>query len=283
VETSEFGCVSDTVRFNFLQDRTRLNLRYVTTQVENDKNMQIVWSLLEGTNYNNPISLQKWVNSTWQTIQNGANSDTVFIDANLNTENQIYTYRLQGVNRCGVSINSAAHSSILLSGTANNADNSVRLNWTSYQGWNGTNSILRNNDNRGFTLLQNVSIDTTFTAPIGKDGFNQCFRVLARETNGTGLSYSNIVCLDYENQLIIPNIITPNNDAKNETWDMDNRQLYQVEVEIYNRWGKKLYNNSNYQGDWKADNLPSGIYFYRIKYTAKGMTYEKNGYLNVVR
>ena len=30
---------------------------------------------------------------------------------------------------------------------------------------------------------------------------------------------------------------------------------------IYDRWGNEIFSSKNYQNDWKAKNLPNGIYF----------------------
>lgn len=63
----------------------------------------------------------------------------------------------------------------------------------------------------------------------------------------------------------IPNIITPNNDGKNDAWivkDEENPEV--INIEIYNRWGKLVYAQNNYRNQWKADNLSSGVYYYKI-------------------
>jgi gliding motility-associated-like protein len=63
--------------------------------------------------------------------------------------------------------------------------------------------------------------------------------------------------------VFIPNIITPNNDSKNETFTIHTDAT--VDLTIFNRWGKMLFNSKNYQNDWNAGGLPAGVYYYELK------------------
>lgn len=70
---------------------------------------------------------------------------------------------------------------------------------------------------------------------------------------------------------LIPNMITPNFDGKNDLWRLDFIQVFyrQAEIEIFNRWGVKIYRSEGYDNAWdgtyKGDPLPVGVYFYTIK------------------
>ncbi len=71
--------------------------------------------------------------------------------------------------------------------------------------------------------------------------------------------------------LIIPNIITANNDAVNDNWILHNGDVNipQVSIEIYNRWGEVVYQSEDYHGEWQAENIqgqecPAGVYYYRV-------------------
>ncbi|TGE27262.1 DUF7948 domain-containing protein [Hymenobacter metallicola] len=76
-------------------------------------------------------------------------------------------------------------------------------------------------------------------------------------------------------EVFIPNIITPNADQK----DL-NEQFVPVfscqpaSLQIFNRWGAKLYETSTYRNDWRGENLPDGVYYYLLRdqdgRTAKG-------------
>ena len=66
----------------------------------------------------------------------------------------------------------------------------------------------------------------------------------------------------------IPNVITPNNDGTNESLDLAG---FNVEkLEIYNRWGRKVYEKNGYIDEWHGQNMNGGIlpdstYYYIIK------------------
>lgn len=74
----------------------------------------------------------------------------------------------------------------------------------------------------------------------------------------------------------IPNVITPNNDGKNDTFKIG---LDADELKIYTRWGKLLYENKDYNDDW-GNEVEAGTYYYSVKIpTGK----ECKGWVNVIK
>jgi len=79
--------------------------------------------------------------------------------------------------------------------------------------------------------------------------------------------------------LFIPNVFTPNSDGSNDYLkimekvgdnnykDIDLLEVYlSNELLIFDRWGKKVYSQTNYKsGDWDGGNLSDGVYFYIFK------------------
>lgn len=85
------------------------------------------------------------------------------------------------------------------------------------------------------------------------------------------------------NICFIPNVITPNNDVINENLDLTGFGV--DKLEIYNRWGRKVYEKSNYSDEWHGQNmygsiLPDSTYFYII-ILSNGET--KNGWIFLTR
>jgi gliding motility-associated-like protein len=79
----------------------------------------------------------------------------------------------------------------------------------------------------------------------------------------------------------IPNIITPNADARNETFFIRNIDPGEWTLEIYNRWGQRVYWASHYGNDWAGQGLSDGTYYYKLSHAGRRQTYK--GYVEVVR
>jgi hypothetical protein len=61
------------------------------------------------------------------------------------------------------------------------------------------------------------------------------------------------------------NFISPdNNDDRNQFLVVDER-LQGNHLTVFNRWGKPIFERSNYQSNWDGDGLPAGVYFYTIR------------------
>lgn len=69
--------------------------------------------------------------------------------------------------------------------------------------------------------------------------------------------------VEYE-ALIIPNVFTPNEDQINDYFFIKNL-LPNCSLEIYNRFGKLVYHSQQYQNNWEAENVTSGLYFYFLR------------------
>jgi hypothetical protein len=72
----------------------------------------------------------------------------------------------------------------------------------------------------------------------------------------------------------VPNVFTPSDSpGLNDTFMVQyglqkiipgNDPLIQIGIKIYNRWGKLVYQNSNYKNDWAAENIDGGTYFFEV-------------------
>jgi gliding motility-associated-like protein len=80
-----------------------------------------------------------------------------------------------------------------------------------------------------------------------------------------------------------PNVITPGSDGHNDSWDLTN---YDVELlQVFSRWGRLVYEESNYTNGWYGQNmhggfLPDSTYYYFIR-LRNGQ--EKHGWIFVGR
>lgn len=65
--------------------------------------------------------------------------------------------------------------------------------------------------------------------------------------------------------ILIPSLFTPNGDGKNETFQILNVEE-SFSLDVYNRWGEKVYASEKYGNDWSANNLVEGVYFFQIRF-----------------
>lgn len=71
-------------------------------------------------------------------------------------------------------------------------------------------------------------------------------------------------------ELVVPNVFTPNGDGTNETFVIGNLELYPGSIlTVYNRWGRKIYESTDYKNDWDGENHSEGVYYYVLDVPAK--------------
>jgi hypothetical protein len=67
------------------------------------------------------------------------------------------------------------------------------------------------------------------------------------------------------NPLFIPNLITVNTDGINEAFFIRGILPGIWKLEVFDRWGKRVFDNSSYQLDWNAKDLQNGVYFFLLQ------------------
>lgn len=89
-------------------------------------------------------------------------------------------------------------------------------------------------------------------------------------TNGVCAASSDTVLIRVR-ELLIPSLITPNLDGKNDYFlIMGIESLGTTGLDIFNRWGSNVYYSGNYKNDWDGRDmegrpLPEDTYFYVLK------------------
>ncbi|MCH7523659.1 MAG: gliding motility-associated C-terminal domain-containing protein, partial [Bacteroidetes bacterium] len=83
--------------------------------------------------------------------------------------------------------------------------------------------------------------------------------------------------------VIVSKAVTPNGDQWNEYFTITGVEGcgFTIELQIFNRWGAKIYESKNYQNDWSgsapssaignADKVPTGTYYYIINLINSGL------------
>jgi gliding motility-associated-like protein len=133
----------------------------------------------------------------------------------------------------------------------------------------------RQKDEKATYLWQDGSTNSMYTAT--KPG-----KYWVEVTNGCGTVRDSITiecpeCVLEE----MPNVITPNNDGANDSFSFKCIQEKIWHIEIYNRWGKLVFNSKHYQGEWNASNLDNGMYYYTLRSNTAPNLYK--GVVHVLR
>jgi gliding motility-associated-like protein len=83
-----------------------------------------------------------------------------------------------------------------------------------------------------------------------------------------------------ETEIIIPNIITPNKDDKNDYFFIKNLPS-NSSLTIFNRWGNQIFKTDDYKNDWPVNEISEGVYFYVLK--VNGEEEVRKGMVRVVK
>ena len=109
----------------------------------------------------------------------------------------------------------------------------------------------------GATFYAASGVDTTFQqVNIGT------YQVVIKDRLNCSVTYDAIV---EESTFLIPNLVTPNADGKNDLFFIRNLPNTGSYLKISSRSGKVIYENDNYQNDWNGGENPDGIYFYLLR------------------
>ena len=90
---------------------------------------------------------------------------------------------------------------------------------------------------------------------------------------------------------VLPNVFSPNGDNKNDAFSLQAtiNQCFDefFQINIYNRWGKLVYNSNDVLFEWNGTinndggELSEGVYYYTIQLSA--IDIPKNGFVHLFR
>lgn len=197
--------------------------------------------------------------------------------------NQNYLIRAIRVNPCGDTVRSSPHGNVVLRlSLASDSVNGI-LTWNDYIGWKADHSLEDNIDGQGWKLYEQLAANTNLlNAPVGELGFTTELRIVAKETDGQRQSLSNVISLTLPQRPKIGNVITPNGDGTNDSFQISKLQLYpENELVIFNRFGKEVFRKTNYDNSFTGEGLPTGTYYYQLKQDAKNLS--QKGWLEIIK
>ena len=98
-----------------------------------------------------------------------------------------------------------------------------------------------------------------------------------RATNQCGI-HSDTFKVNYKD-ITIPDVITPNQDNKNDTFIIPRASDIENELWIYNRWGDLIFHTKNYDNSWPSKPPSGSTYYYIFKDISNSKTYK--GFLHI--
>ena len=80
--------------------------------------------------------------------------------------------------------------------------------------------------------------------------------------------------------LVVPNVVTANADGRNDRFAIQALRGEGWSLDVYNRWGRTVYQTANYHNDWGAG-AAAGMYYVLLRRPATGFQYK--GWVEVLR
>lgn len=257
-ETASTGCVSQVFSIPIRIDNNKLQLLSIGFNPESEEERVLVNTSGVVGLRNTSIQIKEDGNERVQSIS----SDLTEVPT---TAKEGLSVSASANNSCNKEQTTPAHQAMFLSASGSVKSENITLTWSPYVGWNNlpTYQIYRKEGNSWVFMAEVV--DTKVSLPIANDDFKQSFRIKAVYQNL--VSWSTMASIELGHEPEIPNVITPNGDGKNDSFIIGKLNLFKDnELVIFDRWGKTLYQQNNYQQDWKAENLPTGTYYYLFRY-----------------
>lgn len=81
--------------------------------------------------------------------------------------------------------------------------------------------------------------------------------------------------------VVIPTVITPNGDSKNEFFVLQGLKAADWELAVYNRWGSQVFQQQRYDNRWNGSGQPAGTYYYLLRHATTGQ--QLRGWVEVVK
>jgi gliding motility-associated-like protein len=129
---------------------------------------------------------------------------------------------------------------------------------------------------------------TSCADPVMSLSSDQVYHVTVTDSNGCSQSDSILIQVEDVCTAYIPNSFTPNGDGTNDQFSVQGRNIIAVDMEIYNRWGKLVYKNTNMNEGWDGknpqqnDNSAAFVYLINVKWS-NGESKDFKGTVSVIK
>jgi len=131
---------------------------------------------------------------------------------------------------------------------------------------------------RDATALPGITNDTIWAKQPG------LYSVKITDNATQCVNFFELRVTDQNCDLTIPNVFTPNFDGVNDKFEILNLEHYSASIVIFNRWGRKVFEHSDYYNNWwDGGNAPAGTYYYILTYTRGNQTRTSEGVITLIR
>ena len=208
-------------------------------------------------------------------------SDTVLNDAQVKVNEKSYYYVIRGVDNCNDTTPwSNLSQSILLKGYFDVATQKPAVSWNAYREWDqgiAYYEVERKQADGSFKAIGKVARDQHQF--IDQQAESTCvpdyiYRVRAVSNwhvvyDTLALSYSNEVKVLPRSTLFVPNAFSPDRNGINEVFGGKGQYIARYKIEIYNRWGEKVFESGDclagWDGFYKGEQCQQDVYLYHIE------------------
>jgi gliding motility-associated-like protein len=134
--------------------------------------------------------------------------------------------------------------------------------------------------------LWNTGADSTYIV-VNKPGK---YNVTCSNVCGTAYAETEVYEEDCSYSIYIPSSFTPNNDGINDYWKPVVYNLSSYEINVFNRWGERIWHSTDPNEVWMGEVLdgqyytPDGLYTYQLRFnTDRQEAGEERGYIFMLR
>lgn len=278
-------------------DRNPFRTSITNVTVSSEDEIKVTWKESQFSEFDS-YKLLKYENDFNTLVDEIVLDETEYIDTDVETDHISYIYQIVEQDRCGYFNEPEREGkSILLEGTY--LDGSI-LDWSSYQNWkDGVQKYVIELDFNGEYKPTNEvagSITTFKDEKIYRSIKGQYNYRICAFSNDNDTSFSNVINIFGDPTVHIPTAFTPNGDGLNDgfnpvTMFVQSKNFGDVDIfklEIFNRWGEKVYSSRNPQAGWngtyKGEDCEQGAYIYQVMLTGvNGRKIYKNGTITLLR
>ena len=243
----------------YIDDASNNRIRKVSFSVNTTASPKTICSGITTT-----LTATNATNYNWNT---GTVTDSLFVSPTATTN-----YTVTGINggcisKSVITISVSPSPSVSINGSSNICigDNTVLL------ASGATNYIWNTGD-----TTAGIFIKPTLTSTYTVTGVTGTCKSIATTTVHVNTAFD----------FVLPNIVTPNNDGVNDFIDFGKFQFSLLQLEIYSRWGTKVFESNNPTCIWKPTE-DDGTYFYTIQYTINCNAEKQNktlkGFVTVIK